>query len=503
MYYYDVFDNITSTKSMDNDAAVARTVSYSYYKSNQVAAAYDSSNPSITTEYIYDNAGNKKTEIVGGNIATSFDYDKLNRLIKVIAPESKITQYNYKEEIVSATDVKIQRTTIKPEGDSIVEQYDGLNRLINKISLDKTGVMINETRYAYDDEGNQSSQLIIGKDGSQQQTVDTFDELGRKNTETITKNNDDSKRIERKFKYDYNGNLKTLWLKDYSQAIDGQPLQDRTDYSYDELNRETSNSNVNSGNSIQSSKEFNDDSRELRINNSISYKDIQSTLNTTLSFDEESKTDKIYVDGNTIPFIDYDYFDNGLVKAINQKGNTEEYTYNNEKIETIKIRNKSNPTTPLYERAYTYNNRGKLEEIRKGVDPKASPLLKKYTYTSAGQVASVTNSDNTVIKYEYDDNGNLTKIDDNTTLITEFQFDINNNRLTSKIVTELGRLVGVTSYEYNNENGNLTKIIDDTVETNFDYNGDNQLLSVTTKYSGVLSKSIGYKYNGEGKRTKK
>ncbi len=145
-----------------------------------------------------------------------------------------------------------------------------------------------------------------------------------------------------------------------------------------------------------------------------------------------------------------------------------------------------------------------MEEIRNGVDPKTSPLLKKYTYTSAGQVATATNSDNTVIRYEYDGNGNLTKIDDNATLITEFQFDINNNnRLTSKIVTELGRLIGVTSYEYNNENGNLTKIIGDSIETNFDYNGDNQLLSVTTKDSGVLSKSIGYKYNGEGKRTEK
>jgi YD repeat-containing protein len=143
----------------------------------------------VETYDIYDNLGNLKQKTDRNNITTTYDYDKLNRLITETAG-ADTREFHYDEA------GNLDRTI--DETGTTTYEYNVLNLLDKKILPGNKIV-----DYDYDAEGNKT----LVKDPDNNETNYSYDELNRLQTVTTTDGTNT-------YTYYYNGNRETLTLPD-------------------------------------------------------------------------------------------------------------------------------------------------------------------------------------------------------------------------------------------------------------------------------------------------
>ncbi len=197
--------------------------------------------------YTYDASGNR-TSIETPNSKITYSYDKLNRLETVEDNKGNITKYSYDS-------VGNRKSVEYPNGSKTEYEYDTLNRLVKLTNKKSTGEIIssysydlgpsgNRTKvtehtgrtvdYVYDDTYKLLSETI--KDSSGTKVIEyTYDAFGNRLTKT-----DDG--VTTVYEYDKNNRLTSDGTYTYSYDNNGNTLSktsatDSETYSYDYENR--------------------------------------------------------------------------------------------------------------------------------------------------------------------------------------------------------------------------------------------------------------------------
>lgn len=204
-YTYDNLGRVTS-KTVGND-----TVIYTYTadellskvidKNGTVSYVYDIMNglKSITLydgktiSYSYDEAC-RLTAVETPFGITQYEYDLMDRLVRVVAHDGTATLYEY--------DVNGNRTAVKyANGIVVTYEYDKLNRLVREKAIDKNGAPVVEYTYTL---GAAGERLKVEETG---RTVEyEYDEAYRLTKETVT---DGSGTTVTEYTYDKNSNRLT------------------------------------------------------------------------------------------------------------------------------------------------------------------------------------------------------------------------------------------------------------------------------------------------------
>jgi RHS repeat-associated protein len=139
-YTYDAAHNLQtkteSIKSLNN--GTQKVTSYSYDELNRLKKVVE---PGKTTEYTFDCAGNRKTESINGTKTTTYNYDKRNRITSTVNEVTlEQTVYDYQDNVNTLV-VKVGGV---PKATYV---YDVLDRLITATAGSVT------TNYTYNGEG--------------------------------------------------------------------------------------------------------------------------------------------------------------------------------------------------------------------------------------------------------------------------------------------------------------------------------------------------------------
>jgi len=141
-YTYDSEGNRLTEQIKDGSGSLQKTLSFTYDELNRLKKVV---NPDSFAEYAYDFRGSRKsTKDPKGN-TTNYDYDTLKRLTTVTQPDSIATNFGYttSDNLTTVADANGNTTTYK---------YDDQGRVYQVLSPD-TGT----TTYAYDPAGNLTS----------------------------------------------------------------------------------------------------------------------------------------------------------------------------------------------------------------------------------------------------------------------------------------------------------------------------------------------------------
>ena len=156
-YAFDSEGNRLKEEIKDTLGTLQKTLSYQYDTLNRLSKIV---NPDSTyTQYGYDFRGNRTSLRTPNSSLTTYSYDALNRLITVIQPGNINTSYEYNSSnnLTKVTDANNNTTTYKmddkgrvyqaisPDTGTTNYQYDPVGNMINK--MDAKGVTIS---YVYD-----------------------------------------------------------------------------------------------------------------------------------------------------------------------------------------------------------------------------------------------------------------------------------------------------------------------------------------------------------------
>ena len=222
-YTYDAYDRLISKKTADG------TTTYAYTTDGKLSSVTDKSgiikytyndmvglgkieyaNGSYVS-YSYDNAS-RLTEVKTSLGSTIYEYDKLDRLVRVVDRNGYATLYEYDE--------NGNRSAVRYANGIVVSyKYDEVNRLISEKALDKQGGLVAQYEYTLGAAGERTAVKELDR------TVEyTYDALYRLTGEKITAA--DGTITEYTYAYDKVSNriLKT-------------ENGDKTVYTYNELNQ--------------------------------------------------------------------------------------------------------------------------------------------------------------------------------------------------------------------------------------------------------------------------
>jgi RHS repeat-associated protein len=409
-----VYDNVGNLTSVTDPNGNTSTLEYDL--ANQLKKITDPLSNETTLSY--DANGNITSITDANGNTTSYTYDQINRLTKVTNALSNETNYAYDEvgNLTSITDAKGNTTTYI---------HDSLNRLVSE-----TDALGNTTSYVYDNVGN----LISRTDANGNITNYTYDAVDRLTAMDYPGTNDTS------ISYDAVGNVTSIGNADANLT-----------YTYDPLNRLTSETETNMGKSISYTYD--------EVSNRITMTDQDGGL-TTYTYDELNRLISLTNPNSQTTTYTYDPGSRLTQKTL-ANGTKTLYSYDAANRLLSLVNKRSNDTT-ISAFSYTYDSVGnRLTMTEDGVGTTS------YVYDSLYQLTNVTNPDLTTIDYTYDAVGNRTqKVDSSGTI--NYTYDAANRLTTADTV----------SYTYDN-NGNLITKTEGTDVTSYTYDYEDRLIGVT------------------------
>ncbi len=507
-YEYDQNGNITAIHEWDDEGNETITHSTHTYNANKTykqetyvanVTDADGQNPqTIKQTNNYDIYGNLATTKDGNNNQTSYTYDKLGRVKTETNPDGTTKTYTYND----------------TQNNIIVQNENG-----------------NKQKIQYDGLGNLKATYIYNPDNStwQKQTSYTYDNIGRKQTETLYRKYSDAGQIQEKYTITYTYNSDDTVNTQTTKDISGNIIKKIT-YTYDYAVNDTINGATEKYNRIAIQQEGDSTITPAPIKQyydkwgKLVKQEVDHIENgTTKTYTTTYQYDNI---GNKIAEKDARAYDENWTQEATA---TYTYDYANRIIEQTNAENQSINTT--------YDTLGRLKTQ---TDSKGNTTT--YTYDKLGRLIQTEtpfdNSNTTKTKHYYDNNGNTTKEKQQTNKpgepenyhTTEYEYD-SRNRLIKIIKHDTDGTKNYTQYHYDAV-GNKTKMftglnaaINTTTETGTDtdysvtrysYNHLNQLTTmidpigqnITYKndMTGNLIKQIDrngsiitYQYNGQGK----
>jgi RHS repeat-associated protein len=405
-----------------------------------------------------DAIGNVRSTTDSIGNTTSFDYDVLNRQVKVTDAKGGITGTNYNAmgNVAKITD---------SVGNSTTYTYDAIDRLItdtNRLGFSRS--------YVYDAAGNRVAMV----DRNNRKTTYAYDSLNRQTSENWVGAGGLSLRAIG-YTFDAAGNILTVTDPDAKYT-----------YGYDALNRISSVDNA--GTTGVPTVAFNylyDTVGRLvtvsdRLNNT-------NAGQTDYTFDQLNRVTSITQTGVGVQS-----------KRVN-------LTYNKVNQMTGLSRFSDLGSANLVaESSYAYDQSQRLTQLahKKGANNLASY---DYTYDSANKLTKIVSSIDGTVDYTYDATNQLTGADHSNQADEVYQYDANGNRMNAGYQTGTNNQLladGQFTYEYDHE-GNRTKRTEAATGKVTEYLWDyhNRLTGVVFKdAAGAVLKSIEYTYDVNNQR---
>ncbi len=399
---------------------------FTYDKNNRLVSTTDPEGD--TTSQTYDKAGNISTKTDGNGNVTTYDYNELKHLASVTNAKGEKTSFTYdlNGNMISQTDGRSNTSLF---------EYNSGNKIVRKI--DAGGRKGNAGSYTYT--ASKTEVYNYYADGSLKSKTD------RNNVVTYYEYDIHGRMLKEKAKdttveytYDSNGNQLTM--------KDGTGTTTRT---YDELGRVVTKTVGNLGTSTFQY----DITKDVELGQ---YAEISKDLKgneTQKIFDKVGRLAEVR-DGQQTTGTKYEYNPNGSTKSVTYPdGSHEEYTYRDDHLlDTLKNYNK---TILMDTYTYTYDdahNQLTKSEVINGTDYGTT----NYVYDSLNRLAKVTEPGGKTTEYTYDKAGNReteTVAAGTQRTLTTYTYN-EQNRLMST-VQQLGDVRTTTKYGYDN-NGNLT-----------------------------------------------
>ena len=441
---------------------------------------------SNVTTYAYDSRGNRTSVTDANNKQTTFTYDAMNRLTKITYPDSTFTQFGY--------DIRGRRTSVTDQNSKTTNYtYDDADRLITV-----TDAANNVTTYGYDSESN----LTSIQDANHNSTTFDYDAFGR-----VTTTHFPSGQIEQ-YGYDNEGNL-TSKTDRKNQLIT---------YTYDQLNRLTQKSYPDTSTVNYT---YDNDSRLTQVTDptgtyQFTFDNMGRLTGTTTSY--------AFLTGrNFTTSYGYDAASNRTSFTDPENGSTA-YVYDTlNRLQTLTppaaisggsfgfgydvLSRRTSLTRPnTVNTSYGYDNLSRLLSV---THAKGGVTLDGASYTVDNAGNRNSKSDlyaGVTTNYGYDAIYELLNATQGATTTESYTYDPVGNRLSN--LTGSGWSYNTSnqlnsrptvSYNYD-ANGNTTTKTDSTGTTNYTWDFENRLTSVTLPGSGG---TVSFAYDPFGRRVKK
>ncbi|MFY0640988.1 MAG: hypothetical protein JXR16_08080 [Bermanella sp.] len=501
-YTYDANNNIkTETRQRTiNGTLIDETVSYEYDKLNRlIKTTY----PDTTySETVYDLAGNVDKERDRFGIWTDFEYDGYGRLIQTDYADGTFEKREYSAEglLKTVTDISGNVTTY---------DYDDAGRQWQVTYPDTTTT---ETRYTpqgwikseRDARGN-LTEYEYDKAGKRTAVIRHMDEQALRHTFTYYKNG------ELKTETDANGHTTSYGINEFDQRI--QTTYHNSTHvgqRYDAMGARTQQ--VDQNNRI-TQYGYDDLGRLLSVQAQVQINS-QDVPATTYTYDEQgNKHTQTDAEGRTTSWT-YDYFGRVLSRTL-PEGMSETFNYDDTNRTIIHTDFKGQVTTTVNDvmgrvtsiayadekaETFTYWPNGQIKTATVSESGKDDAIT-SYTYDNRDRLKTETQANGAVLTYDYDANGNRIQVKttrttggEHTTTV-DYGYDAL-NRLTT--VTDNS---GTTTYTYDKVGNQKTVTYTNGIVTEYIYNDVNQLENLITKNAnGDVLSSYTYELDNTGRR---
>lgn len=523
-YEYDRLDRVTKITLPNPDATVTgdqSIVRFEYTPTGRIEneiQSYDGLTPGaaeeITTHYVYDNRHRLKHEIYNfnsstiasgyetaaslgspsaddvENVAVSYAYDDAGNVTSVTDPLGRVTSFEY-----DLLNRAIRITEADPDsGGSLLSPvsylaYDAVGRLLAE--RDAGGDV---TRYAYDARHrvtdiyaplgaraqfsyDAASQLIATTDAEGRETAYTYDDAGRVAEVRLP----GQQQTPLTYQYDTlsNTRIATDQLgREMVYEYDNQSRLDKTIANYvDGVTSSTSDEDIVTTFSYQ------DDGLLSSVSETIGWDTTAVTRSTSYAYDGAGrlKTLDLPTVGSSSPQLHrlYDSFGN-LQYDVDQLGNVTEYQYDKLHRLTKVVQEDPDAASGRYS--------GGVVSAATGTHPETT-----YRYDAASQLLDVTDPVGRKSSYKYDDLGRVTEawspdvttlgrgvhdvgFDTTNTPVTKYAYDAEGNVLTTRDAGDEG-----SDYAYDALDRLISETVTDTTggSTTYAYDRVGNLLSLT------------------------
>lgn len=431
---------------------------FTYDDLGRVLVAADPNGAETTTTY--DDDGNPITvEDPLGNV-TTMTYDDADQRLTVTNPLIGVTTYTYspRGEVATVTD---------PNSAVTATTYDALNRISSVTDGENR-----TTNYAYDLLGR----LLTTTRPSGAQTHNTYDDAGQLTLSTDALGNDTS------YVYDDAGQLTSVTdplnrvtVSTYTDdgLVDTVTYPDASTevHEYDANGQETSFTNADGDESTY----VYDDAGQL-----VS-KTEPGDLETTYSYDDAGRLEGVVTPDGHASARNYD--DAGHLLGIDYVGTADAVTFAYDDAgHRLTMTDATGTTT------YTYTDAGQVASVQNG-----NGQTLAYEYDDAGQLLTLTYPGNHDVDYAYDDAGQLISVTGWVSGVTEFAYTPD-GYLASREDPN-----GVTETRTFDAAGQLTGIVDETTSTTladygyaFDDAGQLVTTTMTDALHSVTTQNWGY-----------
>ena len=190
-YTYDRYGRVEEASSGNS------TIRYTYNRHGELAEKRYENGQGIS--YGYDRYGRKETVTVKDGekepARTTYAYDTMDRLTRVVAKDGTATVYEYDEN-------GNRKTATFANGVKTTYEYDALNRLLVQKTVDSTGELIAKYKYTTGKNGERTGILEEGRTG-RTETEYGYDAAGRLTEEKTTTTEEDGGKTETTYAYAY------------------------------------------------------------------------------------------------------------------------------------------------------------------------------------------------------------------------------------------------------------------------------------------------------------